>query len=396
MKKTGTVLILLVLIIAAVMAWRWFNTPEMDANTLRVSGNIEVTDARLGFKSAGRLETCFVEEGDTVSKGKLLAQLENQDQTIGLHLAQANLAKAASMLAELEAGSRPQEIQLANARVISARQLVLELTRGSRTQEIETARSDLDTALAEAKSAQTQLVQAKEDHDRFSTLYKTNSASLRDFEVYRTQYQVAQNKLVQANARVNTARQALSLRKEGPRTEEIERAKATLAQAEAEYALVKTGPRKEKIDQARSQVAVAEQGVNQAEQQLYDTRLFAPMQGVILTRSAEPGEYLTPSSPVLTLGALNRPWLKAFINEKDLGRIRLKDKVTVTVDSFPDKQFTGVVSFISSQAEFTPKSVQTFEERVKLMFRIKITLANPDGELKPGMPADALISLSEN
>ena len=396
MKKPWSVLIPLVLIIAAVMAWRWFNTPQIDANTLRVSGNIEVTDARLGFKIAGRLETCFVEEGDTIRKGELLAQLENQDQTIGLHLAQANLAKARSMLAELEAGSRPEEILLANAKVVGARQTVLELTRGSRSQEIETARSDLDTALAEAKSAQTQLVQAKEDHERFSTLYKTNSASMRDFELYRTQYQVAQNKLDQATARVNTARQALSLRKEGPRAEQIERAKAGLAQAEAEYALVKAGPRKEKIDQARAQVDEAEQGVNQAQQQLSDTQLFAPMGGVVLSRSAEPGEYLTPSTPVVTLGALDHPWLRAFINEKDLGRIRLKDKVTVTVDSFPDKQFTGVLSFISSQAEFTPKSVQTFEERVKLMFRIKIALANPDGELKPGMPADALISLSVN
>ena len=396
MKKKGFILIPLVLIIAAVIAWRFLVTPKTDANTLRVSGNIEVTDARLSFKIAGRLETCFVEEGDTIPKGGLLAQMENQDQKIGLRLAQANLAKATSVLAELEAGSRPEEILLANAKVLGARQTVLELTRGSRSQEIETAKSDLNTSLAEAKSAQSQLIQAKEDYDRFSTLYKGNSASQRDFELYRTRHEVAQNQLAKANSRVNTARQALSLRKEGPRAEQIERAKAGLAQAEAEYALVKIGPRKEKLDQARALVDEAAQRVNQATQQLSYTKLFAPMGGVILTRSAEPGEYLNPSAPVVTLGNLDRPWLRAFINEKDLGRIRLKDKVTVTIDSFPDKRYSGVLSFISSQAEFTPKSVQTFEERVKLMFRIKIDLANPDGELKPGMPADALISLSAN
>jgi len=401
MKKTGSVLIPLVLIplvliIAAVIAWRLFVTPKSDANTLRVSGNIEVTDARLSFKIAGRLETCFVEEGDTIPKGRLLAQMENQDQKIGLRLAQANLAKATSVLAELEAGSRPEEILLANAKVLGARQTVLELTRGSRSQEIEAAKSNLDTSLAETKSAESQLIQAKEDYERFSTLYKGNSASQRDFELYRTRHEVAQNQLAQANSRVNTARQALSLRKEGPRTEQIERAKARQAQAEAEYALVKIGPRKEKLDQARALVDEAEQRVNQAKQQLSYTKLFAPMGGVILTRSAEPGEYLNPSAPVVTLGNLDRPWLRAFINEKDLGRIHLKDKVTVTIDSFPDKRYSGILSFISSQAEFTPKSVQTFEERVKLMFRIKIDLANPDGELKPGMPADALISLPAN
>jgi HlyD family secretion protein len=396
MKKKGFVLIPLVLILAAVLAWRLFVTPKSDANTLRVSGNIEVTDARLSFKIAGRLETCFVEEGDSIPRGGLLAQMENQDQKIGLRLAQANLAKATSVLAERKAGSRPQEIVLANAKVLWARQTVLELTRGSRSQEIETARSDLNTALAEAKSAQSQLIQAKEDDDRFSTLYKGNSASQRDFELYRTRHEVAQNQLAQATSRVNTARQALSLRKEGPRAEQIERAKAGLAQAEAESALVKLGPRKEKLDQARALVDEAEQRVNQAKQQLSYTKLFAPMGGVILTRSAEPGEYLNPSAPVVTLGDLDRPWLRAFINEKDLGRIHLKDKVTVTIDSFPDKNYKGILSFISSQAEFTPKSVQTFEERVKLMFRIKIDLANPDGELKPGMPADALISLPAN
>ena len=401
MKKTGSVLIPLVLIplvliIAAIIAWRLFVTPKGDANTLRVSGNIEVTDARLSFKIAGRLETCFVEEGDTIPKGGLLAQMENQDQKIGLRLAQANLAKATSVLAELEAGSRPEEILLANAKVLGARQTVLELTRGSRSQEIEAAKSNLDTSLAETKSAESQLIQAKEDYERFSTLYKGNSASQRDFELYRTRHEVAQNQLAQANSRVNTARQALSLRKEGPRTEQIERAKARQAQAEAEYALVKIGPRKEKLDQARALVNEAEQRVNQAKQQLSYTKLFAPMGGVILTRSAEPGEYLNPSAPVVTLGNLDRPWLRAFINEKDLGRIHLKDKVTVTIDSFPDKRYSGILSFISSQAEFTPKSVQTFEERVKLMFRIKIDLANPDGELKPGMPADALISLPAN
>lgn len=252
MKKTWPLIILgliiLGLIIAAVISWRWFVTPETDTNTLRVSGNIEVTDARLGFKIAGRLETCFVAEGDTIPKGGLLAEMENEDQKIGLRLAQANLTRARSVFSELMAGSRPEEILLANAKVSAARQMVLELTRGSRYQEIETAKSDLDTALAEAKSARSQLIQAKEDYERFSTLFKGKNATQRDFELYRTQYDVAQNKLTQATSRVNTARQALSLRREGPRSEQIERAKASLAQVEAEYALVKIGPRKEKSD----------------------------------------------------------------------------------------------------------------------------------------------------
>ena len=274
--------------------------------------------------------------------------------------------------------------------------MVLELTRGSRAQEIETARSNLATSLALEKSARTQLIQARKDADRFSTLYKEKTASRRDFELFNTQYDIARNAATQAGSNVRIARQALSLIKEGPRPEEIEKAKAALIQAQAEYALVKAGPRKEKIEQAKELVNEAQEKLNQAKQQLSYTELFAPMAGIILSKSAEPGEYLNPFTPVVTLGDLQHPWLRAFVSEKDLGRIKLSDTVRVTTDSFPDKTYKGIISFISSQAKFTPKSVQTFEERVKLMFRIKIDLSNPDEELKPGMPADALISIPVN
>jgi len=224
-------------------------------------------------------------------------------------------------------------------------------------------------------------------------LYQTKNVSQRDFELYRTRYEIAKNAVSEARSRVHIAQQALSLRKEGPRIEQIEKAKAVLAQAEAESALVKAGPRKEKIEQARALVTEAREKLNQAQLQLTYTQVSAPMAGVILVRSAEPGEYLNPSTPVVTLGDLQHPWLRAFVSEKDLGRIKLGDKVRVSTDSFPGRTHEGIITFISSQAEFTPKSVQTFEERVKLMFRIKIALSNPDGELKPGMPADAVISM---
>ena len=393
MKKKWPFMMFLVAIIAAIAAWFVFFNQEKISDTIMVSGNIEVTDVQLGFKIPGRLDKCFVDEGDDVTQAELIAQLENFDQKIAVDLVHAKLAQARSVLSELEAGSRSEEITLSHARVLQARQTLLELTRGSRVQEIESAKSDLETSLAAVKTAQAQLVQAREDYDRFLILYKEKGISQRDFKVYETQYEVAKNRAKEVDTRVDIARQALSLRKEGPRSEQIERAKAALIQAEAEFALVKAGPRKEKIDQARAMVAEVQQNLNQANQQLSYTELFAPMDGVILSRSAEPGEFLNPSTPVVTLGDLAHPWLRAFINEKDLGRVKLGQKVMVTTDTFPDKKYQGTLSFISSQAEFTPKSVQTFEERVKLMYRIKVDLLNPHGELKPGMPADAVIPI---
>ena len=393
MKKSWPFLVLTVVLLAAGVIWFFVLKPDPPANTIRVSGNIEATNVQLSFKIPGRLEACFADEGDTVAKGQLIARLESIDQKITLVLAKTNLTRAKSVLSELEAGNRPEEIQLAHAKVCQAQQTLLELTRGSRDQEIKSAESDLETALAAEKSAQIHLSQSRADYDRFSILMKKGSISRRDLELTQTQYEMAQSSLVQSGSRVNIARQNLSLRREGPRPEQIEKARATLVQAQAEYALVKAGPRQEKIDQATALVNEAAQKLNQARQQLSDTRLMAPMTGVILSRSAEPGEYLNVAAPVLTLGDLDHPWLRAFITESDLGRLKLNDRVDVTTDSFPGKTYKGRLSFISSQAEFTPKSVQTFEERVKLMFRIKITLSNPDSELKQGMPADAVFSL---
>ncbi len=393
MKKKRLVLIPLILILAAGLFGFFGLKEKKDPTSITASGNIEVTDVSLGFKLAGRLESCLADEGDFVSKGDILARLDSRDQNIALRLAEINLAAARSVFEELNAGSRPEEIRLAGAGVEEARQVLLELTRGSRAQEIETARADLKAAMAAKESARAQLAQAEEDFYRFSRLYESQSASERDFTIFRTKFQVAIKTMEQAESRVNQAKQALSMVKEGPRAEQIERARAALAQAEARYDLLKAGARQEKIDQARARVSEAETRVDQAKLVLSYTELTAPMDGVVFSRSAEPGEYVNPGTPVLVMGDLAHPWLRAYVSETRLGQLALNQKVTVTTDSFPDKHYDGVLSFISPEAEFTPKAVQTFEERVKLMFRIKIDLKNPDGELRPGMPADVHIPL---
>jgi HlyD family secretion protein len=116
---------------------------------------------------------------------------------------------------------------------------------------------------------------------------------------------------------------------------------------------------------------------------------------VVLVKNAEAGEFIVPGGAVSTLGDVAKPWLKAYINEADLGKVKLGQKVSVTTDSYPGKVYPGKIIFISSEAEFTPKNVQTAKERVKLVYRIKVNLENQHGELKPGMPADARIHTKE-
>lgn len=394
MKKRLRIVAVLILISAGGLIGFHLLQDAKKAGPLRVSGNIEVTDVQMGFRIPGRLEKRLVDEGDQVRKGQLIATLEKADQEIAVAAARANLAHARAVLSELEAGSRPAEIARAKADVMQAKAVLTELITGSRQQEIESARAELSKASAMLDTASVQLAQAKADYTRYKGLYKEGGVSQREYELFRTRYESAKNTEKEAQSLLKSAREGLSLRVEGPRVERIRKAKAALQAAEAQYTLVKEGPRKERIAQAQAGLKSAEEALRQAMQQLHYTEIFSPLDGRVLSKSAEPGEYLNPAAPVVTVGDIAHPWLRAYVTEKDIGRLKLGDVAAVTTDAFPGKSFSGRVSFISSEAEFTPKSVQTFEERVKLMFRIKIEIENPEEALKPGMPADAEISRS--
>ncbi|TKB07491.1 efflux RND transporter periplasmic adaptor subunit [Desulforhopalus sp. IMCC35007] len=393
MKKRLQIIIpILLLVLAGIFVYRYFMNVGA-GQSLKFSGNIEVTETQMSFRIAGRVEERLVEEGDSVRASQVLARLEKTDQTIAVAQADANLAFAEAVLAELIAGSRKEDIERADAMVQQATYSLAELKNGSRIEEVQSASAELERALAAEESAVAQFKEAKSDYERYANLHKEGGVSESIFESFRTRYSTAENQVKEARGRTRGAREQLSLLKAGPRIEQINRAEAALQQAKAEYALVKAGPRQESIDQARAKLQSAKAASQQAHQQLTYTELLSPMDAVVLSISAEPGEYLNPASPVMILGKLTHPWLRAYIPESLLGKIQLHQEVSVTTDSFPEKSYKGRVSYISSQAEFTPKTVQTFEERVKLMYRIKVDLENPGNELKPGMPADGTISL---
>jgi len=356
--------------------WRGENSGDMV-----LSGNIEVTDAQLGFKIPGRLLERIAEEGDTVAAGQVLARLEAADQKNHLAQAEANERFARAFLAELEAGTRSQDLKAAHAAMEQARFRLNELEAGSRTQEVAAAAAEVEMLRAEAE-------RAASDAGRFTRLLEQKAVTPQQHEVVTTQARMAAERLASAEER-------LKLVQEGPRAEQIDQARAALRQVEERYALAKEGPRAEQLDQARAKLAAAGAAVSHANQQLGYTELKAPFNGIILSKSAEPGEYLTPGAPVVTLGDLGNPWLRAYVSETDLGNVRLGQSAEVTCDSWPGRVFKGTVTYISGEAEFTPKQVQTPEERVKLVYRIKIALENEDLALKPGMPADARLDLGQ-
>jgi HlyD family secretion protein len=362
-----------------------------EAVRVRFSGNIEVVDVPLSFKTAGRLQERLVDEGDPVHRGQVVARLDTGDQERLAARAEADLHYAEAVLEELLAGSRPEDIRQAEAQAAQARQQLKALETGSRRQQIEAARAEAQRARAALSAAAAQLELARADEARYAALVEAGGVSRRDYEAHRTRLETTAGAESEARARLESARAQLDLVTEGPRAEEIAVARAAVQQAEAVSEKVKNGPRRETIAAARARVRAAAEAVSLARQQLDDMQLRAPLDAVVLYKAAEAGAFLGPGAPVVVVGDLDHPWLRGYVSGLDLGRIRLGQKVLVTVDAFPDRPVEGTLSFVAGEAEFTPKTVQTEEERVRLMYRVKVDLPNPDGLLKPGMPADAEI-----
>jgi len=257
------------------------------------------------------------------------------------------------VIARLDDTDLAQEAAIRQAEVDTASAALAELEAGAREQEIAAAE-------ATVRRAEAELAQQQRDHQRKKQLHERNVVSTQEYELAQLAYEVA----------VTKAREA-----------------------QEQLALVQEGPRQERIQQARARLEQAKRAFELAQIRLGYAMLETPISGVILSEHIESGEYVVPGTPIVTVGALETVWLRAYINETDLGRVKLGQSATVTTDSYPDKTYEGRIAFIASDAEFTPKNVQTTEERVKLVYRVKIDIPNAEMELKPGMPADAKIVL---
>jgi len=324
MKKKLIPMILILAVLTAVFLYFRDRSP-VNPDLIRVSGNIEITEAEVSFKIPGRVEERLVSEGETVTIGQVVARLDSRELGQEKAQRQAQVSSARAALAELQAGSRAEEIAQAQAL--------------------------LERAQAEQERAQV-------ESERQKKLYQREVISTREYDLARTTQDGAE-------AKVREAREYLTL--------------------------VKKGPRQEKIDQARASLKAAEQVLAQAQTRLEYTVAVSPLSGIVLSKNIEPGEVVSPGTPVVTVGEVSQVFLRAYINETDLGRVKVGQKVKVTTDTFPGKSYEGRISFLAPQAEFTPKNIQTQKERVKLVYRIKVEIPNPQMELKPGMPADGEI-----
>lgn len=388
MKKKLIPLVVVVAVVGA-LAWRALRG-NGDPDVLRLNGNIELTEVTLSFKMPGRVEELPVNEGDDLRAGTLVARLDQTELERGLEREQAGVRLAETLAAQVRTGVDFQretlegELALRRADVRAAEARLAEMEAGSRPQELEQARA----ALAEA---QTQHQQAAADWDRAQRLFANDDISAQQRDAFQARNDATR-------AAVERARQTLALVQEGPRREQIAQQRAVVERARAAVKLAEAGRlelrrREQELETRAADVrrASAQQGVLAS--QLEDRVLRSPVDGVVLQKSAELGEVLAAGAAVVTIGDIDRPWVRGYIGEKDLGRVQLGMDVAVTSDSFPGKRYRGKLTFISSEAEFTPKQIQTEEERVKLVYRIKVEVENPGRELKSNMPVNAEIRL---
>lgn len=264
--------------------------------------------------------------------------------------------KKGDKLAVVDSSELEGEVSQNKAYLNEALARLEELKSGARPQEVEQAKANVDAAHAE-------LSKSAKDYERAELLYKKGLISAQEVDAAKKGFDVAGSQL-------KKALEALSLVKEGARKEEVTAAM-------------------ERVQQATAALKVSEE-------RLKDTALYAPVSGVILRKNMELGETVVPGMPVYTIGDLGSPWIKVYVKEDRLGLVKLGQKAGITVDSYPGKSYDGKVTYISSEAEFTPKNVQTQEERVKLVFGVKVSVKNVNDELKPGMPADVRIILKED
>ncbi len=373
-RRLVVLLLLAVLLLAAILYDQYRAVPR------RVSGFLEADEIRVGSRVGGRVLAVHVQEGQRVTQGQLLVELEPFDLRERLLEAEAQLAARQADLQRLEHGYRAEEIAQAEARYRQLLAKQAKLRAGPREQEIEVARSQL-------KVAQAELVLAQQSHTRVASLVEKRALAVEELDR-------AGERLQAATANVALREQQLDLELAGTRQEDLDQIDAQVEESRQAWDMFRNGSRPEDVAAARSARDAAQYMRDALQTQLGELRVTSPLDAVVEAMELQPGDLVAPSAPVLSLLDDQRLWVRAYVPQ-NLVPLHVGQTLPVIVDSFPQDPREGTVIFISRLAEFTPSNVQTPAERAKLVFRIKVALDNADRMLLPGMSADIWLPNAE-
>jgi membrane fusion protein YbhG len=308
-----------------------------DSSPIRASGYVEATEVRVAPEVGGRILELAIEEGDRVSAGALIARLDTRDTEIALQQADAERAQAVAQLKLLQAGARPEEIRQ--------------------------ARAQADSARADVVAAESELRSADADLGRFEALLASNAGSRKQRDDAATGREVAMARVAAGRERARAADEAVARLLAGARREELAAAQARIDAMDARIAALRKS--------------------------LADATLKSPVSGIVTSRLVDAGELIAPRTAVAVISDLDRAWANVYVDEPVVPRLSLGQTIPIVTDA--QQRVEGKITFISPKAEFTPRNVQTAEERTKLVYRIKVTTDNRQGILKSGMPVEAEI-----
>mgnify|MGYP003445317550 FL=1 len=331
MNKSKFILLVGVLLIAVAAAFLWFSRDKADPDHLVLYGNVDIRQVSLAFETAGRIQSLAVQEGDRVQKGQVLAELNTDSLTIQAQQAQAQLQVQQQTLNEQAAGNRPEEITQAKAKV---------------------------------QSAQAQFENADKQYQRLNVLNRSTAGQA----VSKQEIDAAKSNMKMAEAAVGETKANLEVPLKGARTEDREAAKAQYESTKANLDLI--------------------------DYQITQSQLRAPVNGVIRARLQEVGDMTTSNKSVYTIALIHPKWVRVYANEVDLGHINMGAAAQVIRDSQPNQPITGKIGYISSVAEFTPKTVQTEDIRTTLVYEVRIYVDDPNDQLKMGQPVTVNIAKS--
>ena len=336
------------------------------------SGTVETREIHIGSRIGGRVTDVLVEEGQTVKAGAVLVRFECDALRANRAQAAAAREEARANLERMERGNRPEEIAQATAQAAGARAALDEARNGPRPQELDQAKADYAATQADAANAES-------FYGRMEKLIQTDTIS-------RQQFDDARDKRDAAKQRAESARQRLALLEAGTRAEDLRAAEDRYRQAEAARVLAVKGSRREDIDAARGRLGEAEAQVAQLDADLREAELTAPADAILEVVSVRPGDLVPAGRIVMSMLEASELWVKIYVPETDLARVRLGQHATVRVDSL-GRSFAGSVEQIASQAEFLPRNVQTRDDREHEVFGVKVRVDNSGGLLKSGMSA---------
>jgi HlyD family secretion protein len=367
--------ILTLLLLTAASAWWFLRKPAASPEIITLSGRIESDDASVAAKTSGRIREITVREGDSVRAGQVIAVLDDEQIKAREEQAQSAVAQAEAKVLHAQ-----QQIAVLQAQLDEGRLGVIQ-SRADAEGRVSQAQAHVAAAEAALAQAQADYNQARYDHEKYSTLADQGDVSEREGRQARTALETHRAVVIAAERQVEAARGALTATKASLENPAIRAAQVAGVQQQILQS-------QSAVASAQAEAARARAQLEEAKANRRDLNIVAPFDGIVATRTAEPGEVVAAGAPLITLLNPRQVYLRGFIPEGEIGRVRTGQTARIYLDSNPLQPLEAVVARIDPQAAFTPENTYFRDERVKQVVGVKLQLTNPQGYAKPGMPAD--------